>query len=269
MAELRLITNREYDAHPRHRLDCFLPDPLRSDAPLVICLHGGWWHGGHREDLHATAMILAEAGLPAAVAGFRRLQDIPGHDGEEMVGDCVAAARHALEEALLHGHDGRHLALLGVGSGAVLALLTAARMRLQTAFNLHSVVAVSGCYDLSALDTCANEVRHQAAAFLGADPTARNPTAVRAGLIPPVHLVHGESDTMVPAALAVAFGDHLRLIERPVSCCVVPGGTHETLERPYRGPGEAVLRGIVAWLAADQHAESDGPPIGEPSFLRS
>ena len=64
------ISYTENSAHPRHKLDLYLPK-LESDYPALLWIHGGGWSFGDKENERALAMRFAERGIAVAVMNYR------------------------------------------------------------------------------------------------------------------------------------------------------------------------------------------------------
>jgi acetyl esterase len=106
-------------------LDCRLYSPagVPSPAPLLVYLHGGGWVVGDLDTHDQPCRFLARhAGLRVLSVAYRLAPEHPFPAGVE---DCVAAVRHAIEEAGRFGADPRRVAVGGDSAGGNLAAVTA------------------------------------------------------------------------------------------------------------------------------------------------
>jgi acetyl esterase/lipase len=173
-------------------------DVRRTDGPLVLILHGGFWRAAYgKAIMDDFAEALTREGWTTANVEYRRLG--PGRY-REMLDDASAAAE-LVGPGVAVGHSaGGHLALwLGaegavtgvVALGAVCDLADAARRGLGS----NAVQELLGGDEIPA----------------DVDPAQRLPLGV------PHLLVHGTEDDRVPVeqarAYAAAAGDECRLLE--------------------------------------------------------
>jgi acetyl esterase/lipase len=71
-------------------LDLARPADERNTAPCIVCVHGGGWRGGKRQDLGQLTKVLAEKGFIAATVSYRLT---PGAQFPAQIEDCKAAVR--------------------------------------------------------------------------------------------------------------------------------------------------------------------------------
>ena len=224
------------------RLDLWQPDPLvfGGPRPAVVLIHGGGWAKGDKADCRQreTAMWLASEGYAVLSVNYRLTkfagEVLKSHPTRscwpECLHDCRAALFAAKEHAEEWNIDPSRVSLLGFSAGAHLALLTAAtnghqeldRHRGQAA--AACILVFYGIYDMQSL----------AARWCFGEP-AENPEErrrqaspllhLKAGL-PPVFLVHGESDSTVPARQTLLLANKLGSLSIPHELVLVPGAPH-------------------------------------------
>jgi pimeloyl-ACP methyl ester carboxylesterase len=205
----------------------------RSDLPLVVLIHGGFWRPAYdRVHVRATTEALAAEGFTVAAPEYRR---IPGDP--DATTDDVAAALAALPGLLDGRHDGR-VVVLGHSAGGHLALWAASA---APAPGLVLTVSLGGVADLRLA-----EAQHlgdgATTAFLGGPAEAR-PDLDPVRLAPPatpVALVHGADDAIVPSSQARAYADvvpHSRLT-------VVAGTGHFAVIDPLTDAWAAVVGAV-------------------------
>jgi phospholipase/carboxylesterase len=213
--------------------------PPRSGGParhLVALLHGV---GADGADLIGLAPVLAEAlpdaafvapdaPFPCDMAPFGRqwfsLQDRSPARLAAGVRAAAPALQSFLEDELARlSLPASALALGGFSQGAMMALHTGLRMAGPPA----AILAYSGAL-LASPESLAAEV-----------------VAARRSPLPPVLLVHGESDGVVPVAASRAAEAMLRGAGVPVESLYIPGLDH-SIEEAGLAAGIAVLRRAFA-----------------------
>jgi acetyl esterase/lipase len=201
----------------------FRPLELDLSAPAdpvatILYLHGGGWRRGSRHQPlpgfeHLTEDLVAQ-GFRVAVADYRL-------SGEAIFPAPLEDVRAALDFV----RDGTPLFVWGESAGAHLGLLAA----LPEESEVDGVVAWFPPTDLLGLT---GDVSREAL-LLGASPEsvpdlarqASPLTHVHAGA-PPILLMHGEDDDLVPAAQSVRLAEALRTAGAPVELHLVPGARH-------------------------------------------
>jgi acetyl esterase/lipase len=224
----------EYTEVPGFRpaeLDLYLPSSVPVPVPVVIHVHGGGWRRGSRR--HPLPALgdgfypgLAATGIAVAAIDYRLSGEARYPAAVDDVRAAVAWARSALPG---YGVTPGPLALWGDSSGGHLALLTA-----LTTAAVDGVVAWFPVTDLAALRGPGDDdPESREALFLGAPP-ARVPDLARAAspishvhaAAPPMLLLHGDSDTMVPADQSIRFAQALREAGGTATLELVPGASH-------------------------------------------
>ena len=266
MTDILLALDAVRDTHPRLVADLIFPaNGAESGRPLIMCLPGGWWHQVHRATLHPLCICLAERGWPCAAIGLRRLQDVPGRDGREIVSDVVALVRKIRDESLMYDTQERPFVLLGHESGATLAMLAGRSDRLLAA-GLSGVIGISGLYNLGDLARLDPEIRNQAELFCKADPSRLDPNRLQAADVQRTLFIHGADDQKIPAKPVDVLTQRLKTEGAEVTSKILPGAGHRLLDDPRSGAGVQVIDAIASWLMPK--AEDDDVFVGEPNFLR-
>jgi acetyl esterase/lipase len=237
---VRHIPDLVYGEVPGFRpleLDLYLPSSP-STAPVIVHVHGGGWRRGSRR--HPLPRLgadfyerLAGRGFAVAAVDYRL-------SGEATfpaaVDDVRAAVGWVREQAAVHGLDAGRVFLWGDSAGGHLALMTA-----LTGADVQGVVAWFPVTDLAGLaaDVAAagGQPDHgpdsREALFLGA-PAAAVPDLARAAspvnhasaAAPPVLLLHGAADDMVPPVQSIRLAEALHGADAAVELELVPGATH-------------------------------------------
>ncbi|WP_326950561.1 alpha/beta hydrolase fold domain-containing protein [Amycolatopsis sp. NBC_01307] len=192
--------------------------------PAIVYLHGGGWRRGSRRTTIPASLCptLAERGFAVAAADYRL-------SGEARFPAQLADVRAAITW-LRSEVDCAATFLWGESAGAHLALLAA-----LDGGDVDGVVAWYPPTDLLGLpgdvDGAADVSRE--AELLGVDPAA-DPERARAASpltfahrnAPPILLMHGDADDLVPPAQSERLASALRAAGAPVELDLVPGARH-------------------------------------------
>jgi acetyl esterase/lipase len=212
-------------------LDLYLPDGAPGRVPVVVHVHGGGWRRGSRR--HPLPAVgdgfypgLAAAGIAVAAVDYRLSGEARYPAAVDDVRAAVAWARSALPG---YGIAPGPLALWGDSAGGHLALLAA-----LTGTAVDGVVAWFPVTDLAGLRGPGDDdPASREALFLGAPPSRVPDLARDASPIshvhaaaPPVLLLHGEADTMVPPDQSTRFAAALRDAGGTATVELVPGAAH-------------------------------------------
>jgi acetyl esterase/lipase len=237
----------EYAEVPGYRpaeLDLYLPEGAAGRLPVVVHVHGGGWRRGSRR--HPLPALgdgfypgLAAAGIAVAAVDYRLSGEARYPAAVDDVRAAVAWARSALPG---YGITAGPLVLWGDSAGGHLALLTALTGSDGTGAGaaqageprIDGVVAWFPVTDLAGLHgPDDDDPASREALFLGAPPS-RVPELARAAspishvhaAAPPMLLMHGDSDTMVPADQSIRFARALAEAGGTVTLELVPGASH-------------------------------------------
>ena len=246
---VRRLSNLGYGAAGRrNRLDLYVRRAGGNGGPVLIHLHGGGFSmAPGRKSFYARRLLfrLARQGWVCISATYRLSAAFP--DDVVDVKKVIAWARtHASE----HGGDPDRIVLAGSSYGARLATLagfTTGDPAFQPGFEQTdtSVTAVVGLYGYYGETDRRDSL-----------PTSPSDYAGRGS--PALLLVHGDQDTLTPAAIARALAERaLGSSVNPVVYAELPGAQHSfDLFASIRF--EAVIDGIAAFTAAIAPPTSGG-----------
>ncbi|MDL5156133.1 alpha/beta hydrolase [Actinomycetospora termitidis] len=245
-------------------LDVYRPRDADGALPAVVYLHGGGWARGARTD-HAEHRLVpvAASGLVVVSASYRFSSTALWPAQLE---DVLAAIAHVVEHAATYGADPARVGLWGASAGGHLALMAALSTDRPP---ITAAVAWFAPTDLVALQTDpvdpgavtppfaagrAAPTTPPEAALVGATAAGRrldalryaSPVAhVRPGA-PPLLLVTGSRDAMMPSSQARRLLPPLEAAGVEHQLLVVDGATHE--DPAFHTP--AVLGAVSGWLSA-------------------
>jgi acetyl esterase/lipase len=232
---VRRIKNIDYwgDGHLRHRLDIITSQSGPLDrAPVLVYVHGGAWIIGNKREQGIPMMYeLARRGWVCVAInyGLSPKATWPTH-----IVDCKRALAWVREHITEYGGDPSFIAVSGGSAGGHLASLLAltpnqpewqpgfedvdttvdACVPFYGVYDLTGDPALSGAYGPGLFDLLQRRVMKTTPAvdpdvFEQASPDHRvTPDA------PPMFVVHGANDTLVPVAVARHFVAELRATSR-------------------------------------------------------
>ena len=224
-------------------LDAYRPaDDARH--PLVVMIHGGGWARGGRFAMGLTkwAAYLAAGGLAVVSIDYRLA---PATTYPDSFQDCLDAVDWAVEHAETLGADPSSVGLWGDSAGGHLVLLlttsqtnpafTGPRLRSGGA-RLRAAVAFYPPTDLLALHDAerlgragTRTVRDFVGVDLDDDPARWREASpiehVHAG-VPPILLLQGTRDFLVPDSQATRFAERLAAVGALHRLEIVDGGVH-------------------------------------------
>ncbi len=214
------------DAGPAHQLDIWRRPDLPADTAAPVLLHipgGAWSINDKRGQGYSLMRALAERGWICVSINYRRS---PHHPWPAHLMDVKRAIGWVKENIAEYGGDPEFVAVTGGSAGghlSALAALTANDPMLQPGFeDVDTVVAAAvpmyGVFDL----TDAGLMHPKMMAFLERqvfqEPLADNRAAFEQASpvhhisadAPPFFLLHGQKDSIVPAAQSKVFSAALR-----------------------------------------------------------
>jgi arylformamidase len=126
------------------------PVPGRTDAPLFVFIHGGYWRALGKQDSVFMARNFTAHGVAVAAVNY---QLAPAARLSEIVAQCRRSLAWLYTHGLAHGINVRRIVLGGSSAGAHLAAMLLAP-GWQAAFGVppdvvQAGVLVSGLYDLA------------------------------------------------------------------------------------------------------------------------
>ena len=227
------------------KLDVYQRRDASGPQPTVIFIHGGGWIQGTKEASTMSILPWMEMGWNVVNVEYRmaRVSLAPA-----AVEDCLCALSWVGAHAKDMNVDLSRLIVTGESSGAHLALTTG--MIPASAGLNHEcpgggftsniiaeppkVAAIISWYGITDLNDmlAGQNLRTYAVEWFGAQPDQAalakrvSPlTYVRAGL-PPVLMIHGDSDPIVPYTQATRLRDALTSAGVPNQLLTIPGGKH-------------------------------------------
>jgi len=260
-AAVRRVPDVVYGEVPGYRpleLDLYLP-PGDGPHPVIVHVHGGGWRRGSRR--HPLPALGADFYDRLAAQGFAVAAIDYRLSGEArfpaLLDDVRTAIGWVRDNAGSYRLDHGRVFLWGDSAGGHLALLAA-----LTGAAACGVVAWFPVTDLARLPDDVTDAggtpdrgpASREALLLGAPASevpelARqaSPVAHASAAAPPVLLMHGAADDMVPPAQSIRLAEALKAAAATVRLELVPGATHF-----WKGAGDlpAIVRSSVEFIRA-------------------
>ncbi len=226
-------------------LDLYIPTkPTAGSLPLIVFIHGGAWLQGDKSEAKDLAMLLAHEGFATASINYRLSQQAPF---PAQIEDCKNAIRYLRAHANEYGFDGNKIGVWGVSAGGHLAALLGTLSTSDPPALLPNDSAVQavcdwcGPSDLISVATQAgsrtkidyDSPSGPVAKLLGGLVTDKKELAMEASPItyvtkddPPIMIVHGDIDDLVPFAQSEEFAAKLKAAGVPSKLVTVKGAGH-------------------------------------------
>lgn len=234
-----------YGAHVRQTLDLHTPRDMRADAPVLIWFHGGAFHAGSKDRQRYVGEAFCSRGIATVQANYRLMPDVP----------LSAVLEDAARATAWTGGEGQPLlpsgprVVIGHSAGAFLAVLLALDPRWLNRADgapVAGAIGLAGSYDLALRGPLLSTLF----------PVGRgqpDPIAFAGQPGPPLLLLHGRRDVVVPAYQSERLEERRRAAGQPVRLALYPDLAHMTLlgalGQRGRRSAPAVLDDITAFVA--------------------
>jgi len=215
----RVVRDLAYGADPRQKLDLYIPDGLKTSAPVILFFYGGSWDSGSKSWYLAFGQAFASKGIVVAIADYRVYPQVKY---PAFVEDSASAFRFVHENVARYGGDPNRLFLAGHSAGAYNAVMLASDPRYLREVHadpvwIRGVIGISGPYDFLPLKS------PELINIFGGDRREETqPIRYIDAKRPPMLLVTGSDDTTVlprntkrMAARLRSFGTDVREIVYP------------------------------------------------------
>jgi len=254
----------------RLKLDFAKPTLCRDQkVPLVIYVHGGGWRSGDKSGAfqRGDSRMLFQLGFAVASINYRLA---PQSHFPAQIHDCKLAVRYLRNNAEELGIDPDKIGIWGSSAGGHLVSLMGTANESDglegpglegISSRVSAVVDHFGPTDLTVDSSqTTNEGRSMVLDFLGCMPSDCMGLASQASPVsyvtpddPPVLILHGEKDTLVPFNQAVRFAEKLKLVGNACALIKVKNAEHGFVPMPLLSEITPSLEGIyfltVAHLA--------------------
>ena len=231
------------DTLHKHRLDIYLPANAKKNTPLLVFVHGGGWVSNDKTAdmgyMRKTIGEIVQRGIAIASIDYRFAQDAVF---PEILKDCNRAVSYLYDHADAYGFDRNRFAVMGFSAGGHLGTLMGLSNNDQvaaffvpgssSAFRFKAIVDFYGPMDLAKMPNSSNPSAPECI-LIGGLPSAFPDRAKAASPLtyidkndPPVLIIHGEKDGMVPPVQSELLKTRLQQHKVPNEHIVVPGAPH-------------------------------------------
>ena len=261
MFQVQMTCELSYGSHERQKINVCVPQTGKQEAPLVLCFHSGWFQFGQAETLQSIQLALAKHGFASASIAYRYISEVSSlHD---IVDDCQAGIKTAIEEAELLGADCKRPALLGSGVGGLLAT----NIAIKNPGTYSALINCGGTPQLTPWQDASPAIKQALQSFKTQEAETVQVINKDCSQLPPVLILHGDTDPEVPVTLAREF--HARCIDAGVQSTfsVLNGTKHRFIEDSSNRAAKSAYKNICEWLEqrfVEDHGELS---CGDPSFL--
>ena len=231
------------------RLDVHRPASGDNHAVLIF-VHGGGWNEYDKQFFTPVGMILSRRGIVAVIPDYTLYQgngvregeaapvDDPGYGVYDLQArETAAAIAWTLDNIQEYGGDPAQVVVSGHSAGAHLAALAlfAPQYLADLGHEPTEVCAflgLSGVYDIAAqkqFNNAKGEDIPIMRAVMGGEEnfTEASPTTYVRENLPPVTLIHGERDDVVPASISELLHGELRAAGAPSELVIYPWANHQ------------------------------------------
>ena len=239
------------------KLNLARPAERKGPFPAVVCIHGGGFSGGRREDYDELCRKFAARGYVAITIDYRLS---PKHKWPAHIQDCKAAIRWLREHAKEYDVDPDKIGAMGSSAGGHLAQFLAVTNDVREfdgdspptkpSSKVNCVAAWAQASDFTREYGVWKGAAEAFKGFLGAELTAdTRKLHVRASPLfwvtpnaAPTLLIHGTADHEVLFAQSVWIYERLRSSEVDVQLLPIEGGGHGLAGDHLRQAEEATFR---------------------------
>lgn len=174
-----------------------------KQLPAVILVHGGYWYRGKREELSDFAIKLANNGYLAMTIDYHLL---PKYNQKMQTKDIINAIWWLRENSEKLEINPSKIGIVGISAGGYLVAWAATHDEVNSK-GIHSrpnaAVSLCGPWDLSHIaekEISQDSVKLIESFCAGEDRKLVSPQYSISSSVPPVLLIHGDNDKIVPVS---------------------------------------------------------------------
>ena len=264
------------------RCDIYNPHGKETGRPAVLLIHGGGWSAGDKEQLRGYGILLGRQGYVCVACEYRLNEEAPW---PAQIHDVKAAIRWMRTNHERLGIDPDQIAVEGNSAGAHLALFAAATPdddswegQSGNSGVSSNVAAAIGFYTPTFFGEATNEPAGAvvASALLRDEVTvesmqAASPLTYARPDFPPVLLIHGNDDLLVPDRASILMYEALQSAGASVELHIYSDQPHgfDKARSFGRQSSEIMLLFLDRYVSGRQPVQADVPPetTGEDTTL--
>jgi acetyl esterase/lipase len=243
----RIERDLSYGADPRQKLDLYVPDGLKSPAPVLLFFYGGTWQSGTKDYYLALGQAFASKGIVVAIADYRLYPQVKY---PAFVEDGAMAFHYLRDSVAKYGGDPSRVFLAGHSAGAYIAVMLASNPRYlaevhENLQSIRGVIGIAGPYDFLPLNDM-----NLVAVFGGPNREETQPINYIDGRKPPMLLVAGSADTTVLPRNTLRMAERLRAVGSEVKTEIYPGAGHVGILLSFLSSKSILRDDMVQFIAA-------------------
>lgn len=251
-----------------NRLDVYAPQNA-ANAPVVVFFYGGRWQMGKKEDYKFVGQALASHGFVAVLPDYRKYPQVRYPD---FLIDCAHAVQWVHSHINGYGGSASRIVLMGHDAGAYnAAMLTLDPEFLAKAGGnrgwVRGMIGLAGAYDF--LPMTDPDLRDLFGPPESYEKT--QPVLYVDGSNPPLLLMHGGKDEIIPIANTNSLYDRVRRAGGPVDKVVYPDLDHQWLiyDVSARLQGQADVLSRIDAFVHQVTAGNPPQPNAAPSGIQT
>ena len=250
------------------KLDIYRPRNASAPVPVVMHIHGGGWVVGSKESEMLNILPYLALGMAVVNVEYRLGGATPAPAAVE---DCRCALRWIVRNADRYKFDANRIVVTGMSAGGHLSLMTG-MLPASAGFDrscpagadirwegvdrreprVAAIISWFGITDVRDMLDDAPNARSYAVEWIGNRDDAAQIAAkvspltyVRAGL-PPILIIHGDSDKTVPPSHATRLHEALQKAGASSQLLLLPGAGHGNLTPAQSRQAYDAVRAFLA-----------------------
>ncbi|NKF22870.1 alpha/beta hydrolase [Solimonas marina] len=261
-----LTADVPYDRQHDLNLDVYSPNNVQN-APVVVFFFGGFWQHGDKTMYKFVGQALAANGIVAVIPNYRLYPQVRF---PAFVQDGANAVKWARDNAKNFGGSPNKLFVMGHSAGGHIAAMLALDPEYLKAVGgtprgwLRGMIGLAGAYSfLPITDPTLRDL------FGPGEPQPNTqPIFFVDGQNPPLFLVHGEDDKVVPISNTKDLAQSVTKAGGPVETLIYPKMSHDLILNSFASvlrKRTDVLQQVVDFI----HRKSNGQPSQPASGFKA
>jgi acetyl esterase/lipase len=222
------------------KIDLAMPKAGDGPFPVVVCIHGGGWRQGKRQDMSKTIEVLAGRGYVAVTPSYRLAPDAKF---PAQIEDVKASVRWLRANAKTYKINPDRIGAIGFSAGAHLACLLGVTNKddglegkggnTDQSSRVQCVVSFFGPTDLTRDDWTKEVEDNILVPFLGGTIKEKpelykkaSPVTYVTKSAPPFLFFHGDKDKLVGLEQSTILAEKLQKADVPAKVVVMEGEGH-------------------------------------------
>lgn len=208
----------------------YLPNKVSNPSPLLVLLHGGGFYQGSPNWMHHWASAMSARGLAVASIAYPLS---PKSQYPSQIQEIKSTINQLKIQLSTQNIDTNSIFIGGSSAGGTLALSTAIKCK---ELNIKGIIALYPITDFTIAFESISDIQLIKTQYQGFNSDSMiSPRFQLTDKMPPVLLIHGEKDNIVPIRQSRLFYENLTSKQISSEFIELPWATHN-LEYPIYGP---------------------------------